>query len=147
MLKKFLLMLALMLAFTGCSSRRTEFGEMRVRVLDGLTDTPVRGAAITVPETGERLETDENGMTSYFSLPVIGDSEYDKLLENPDGRATLLVTKDGFTPYLLLYARVTAGCRRTCEILLFPDDGTLEVFTVIEAPSPEWARELASRYR
>ena len=102
---------------------------------------------VTVPETGERFYTGFTGCTEPMSMPVIPDGEYEKLLPSGSGRISLIVTAEGYTPYLLLYARVKPGEARNIEILLFPDDGTLGVFTVIEAPPSEWAEELVSRYR
>ena len=123
-------------------------GGMRVRVVDGYTDKPIEGAEVVVPETGARYHTDARGKTPKLNLPVIRDSEYDLLLENEQGRATLIVFAEGYTPYLLLYARVTPQKEREGPtVRLFPDDGTLPVFTVIEAPPPEWAEELVDKYR
>lgn len=146
MLKKILLMLAVLAAFTGCSKQAEELGAVRVRVLDGMTDTPISSACVTVPETCESFLTGEGGLTAKMELPVIRDPQYDLLLENPEGRITLIVRAEGYTPYLLLYARITPGCERTIEILLFPDDGTLPVFTVIEAPPAAWSEELLKKY-
>lgn len=146
MLKKYLLLIAALVLFSGCAAEKTECGALTVRVSDGFSGTPVEGAVISVPEAGATAVTDVSGIAAMDGLPVIGDSEYDRLLENPEGRITLLVTKEGYTPYLLLYARLTPGRRREVEILLFPDDGSLPVFTVIEAPDGSWCRELAEKY-
>ena len=119
---------------------------MRLRVLDGMTDFPIRGAEVVVPETGERFITDENGSTAEMVLPVIPDAEYDKLLINSEGRITFIVYAEGYVPLLLLYAR-TRQNRDVIEALLFRDDGTLPVFTVIEAPPTEWSEELVEKHR
>ena len=87
-----------------------------------------------------------DGSTCEMLLPVIPDSEYDKLLPSDSGRISFIVNAKGYTPYLLLYARVSPDETRQIDVLLFPDDGTLPVFTVIEAPEEEWCRELAERY-
>lgn len=131
----------------GCVKKPSpERGGMRVRVTDGMSGRPVAGACVTVPETGERIFTGADGTAVFEDLPVLPDSEYDALLPCPCGRVTLLVTAEGFTPYLLLYARVFPNESREVGILLFPDDGTLKTFSVIEAPPQEWCDELAERY-
>ena len=122
-------------------------GSVTVRVLDGFSDTPIEGAVVTVPETGARSVTGFGGCTEPMQLPVIPDGEYEKLLPSGSGRISLIVTAEGYTPYLLLYARVTPNEARSIEVLLFPADGTLPVFTVIEAPPQEWAEELVNKYR
>lgn len=141
------------LLFSCCAAKKipegivSGTGFIRVRVLDGMSETPLSNAEVVIPETGGRYKTGEKGLTSEIELPVIPDSEYDKLLPNAEGRITLLVLAEGYTPYLLLYARVKETECREIEILMFPADGTLPVFTVIEAPSQLWARELMDRYK
>lgn len=131
----------------GASSPAPSVGTLRLRVLDGFTDEPIAGAEIVIPETGGRFVTDGSGLTEKLELPVIPDAEYDRLLPSGEGRVTVIVLCPGYTPYLLLYARVTPGDERTPTVRLFPDDGTLPVFTVIEAPPPEWSEELVKKWR
>jgi hypothetical protein len=140
--------LFILILYCACSqNREPEHGLVRVLVKDGFSDTPVAGACVTVPETGGRYYTDDGGLTEPISVPVIPDTEYEKLLPSGEGRATLLVTAEGRTPYLLLYARIRPNEERTIEILLFPADGTLPVFTVIEAPGEGWCASFAERFR
>ncbi|MCR5808439.1 MAG: carboxypeptidase-like regulatory domain-containing protein [Clostridiales bacterium] len=120
---------------------------MRLCVRDGPADEPIYGACVVVPETGERFYTDENGLTPKMELPVIPDENLSGILPSRGGRITFIVYAEGYTPYLLLYARTFPGVRDTPTALLFPDDGTLPVFTVIEAPDEGWCRELAEKFR
>lgn len=137
---------ALLILAVFCSCRVHEEGVFRVHVADGFTDVPICGAEVVIPETGERFLTGENGATEEIRIPVIPDREYDSLLKNREGRATVIVYAEGYVPYILLYARVRAGERREPSILLFPADGSLPVFTVIEAPDEEWCERLAKEY-
>ena len=146
MLKKFLLILAVFVLFTDCSGKRTEYGSAQINVIDAMTDAPIAGAKVTVPETGESFFTDENGYTDRMRLPVVPDTEYGRLLEDGAGRITFIVRADGYTPFVLLYARIAPGCDRTIDVMLFDDDGTLPVFTIIEAPPAEWSEELMNKY-
>ena len=123
-----------------------ERGFIRVSVREGFTDRPIAGACVNIPEADARFFTDENGLTELIPVPVIPDPEYEKLLPSGVGRATLLVTAEGMTPYLLLCARITPNAERTVGILLFPADGTLPVFTVIEAPGEEWCESFAEKF-
>ena len=150
----FVLLFGIALVFTGCAEKKEPrknesevFGSMRLRVLDGMSNLPIAGAKVIVPETNTSYQTDVYGMTELMTLPVLPDSEYDLLLPSNDGRITFIVTAEGYTPYLLLYARVLPDTTRPApSILLFPDDGTLPVFTVIEAPASEWAAALVEKY-
>lgn len=150
----FVLLFGIALVFTGCAEKKEPcknesevFGSMRLRVLDGMSNLPIAGAKVIVPETNTSYQTDVYGMTDLMTLPVLPDSEYDLLLPSNDGRITFIVTAEGYTPYLLLYARVLPDTTRPApSILLFPDDGTLPVFTIIEAPASEWAAALVEKY-
>lgn len=137
--------IAAVLLLCSCS-RGQKTGVIRVRVLDGYTDLPIAGACVTVPETEERFITNSDGMTEAMRLPVMPDPQYDSLAPSASGRITLLVRAEGRTPYLLLYARVTPDSERRIDVLLFPDDGSIPVFTVIEAPDGEWCERLVQRY-
>lgn len=140
------LFIVLLFLLAACNKEPQAVSKLRVRVLDGFTDEPICRARVVVPETGEAFFTDENGLTGTMELPVIPDSEYDRMLPSGEGRITLIVYADGMTPYLLLYAR-TGRDREPISVRMFPDDGTLGVFTVIEAPPQKWAEELVNKYR
>lgn len=150
MIKKIFAILAIIILFCSCSgvpsSSVAPCCHMRLRVLDGMTDAPISGAEVVVPETGDRFITDENGSTVEMELPILPDTEYDKLLPSSEGRITFIVYAEGYVPLLLLYVR-TRQNRRTIDALMFNDDGTLPVFTIIEAPPAEWSRELIEKYR
>lgn len=123
-------------------------GRMRVRVLDGITDKPIPGASVVIPEADIRCRTDERGLTTVMELPCTVDEGLSSLLPYDEGRVTLLVYADGYIPYLLLYCRVLPGMeRQTPTIYMWPDDGSLPVFEVIEAPPLEWAAGLAEKFK
>ncbi|MCR5610318.1 MAG: carboxypeptidase-like regulatory domain-containing protein [Clostridiales bacterium] len=145
MFKKIFAIILLSALFSACVPSPVPTSGITLRVFDGMSGRPLPGARVVVPETGGEFFTDRSGCTEGMLLPVVHDSEYDRLLKSPSGRITFIVYADGYTPYLLLYART--GEDRAIDVNLFPDDGTLPVFTVIEAPSPEWARELVERYK
>ena len=138
--------------FFGCAgiksaaSHSAGCGILRVRVLDGFTDEPIEGASVTVPELGRSFPTGADGLTEGIETPVIPDGEYDRLLPSASGRATLIVRAEGYTPCLLLYVRVTPGLTRAPTVRMFPADGSLPVFTTIEAPDEEWCRALVDKY-
>ena len=123
------------------------YGEVTVRVCDGYTDLPIVGACVTVPETGASFTTSPDGRTGAMLLPVIPDAEYEHILPSGTGRVTLIVTAEGFTPCLMLYVRVSSGMSREISVLLFPADGSLSVFPLIEAPDEDWCLGVVEKYR
>jgi hypothetical protein len=150
-IKKAVLALALLFAaleISGCMrcAEDKKFGERIVCVRDGFTDEPIRGALVVIPEAGIETVTGPDGGTTVLRLPIIPDAEYEKLLPANEGRVTVLVYADGKTPYLLLYARVREGELRKPQVLMFPSDGSMEVFPVCEAPGMSWCEELARMY-
>ncbi|MBO4847706.1 MAG: hypothetical protein J5586_00950 [Clostridia bacterium] len=122
-------------------------GSVTVSVADGFTDAPIPGARVCVPETGGVFYTGADGATCEIRLPVIPDGEYEKLLPSGIGRATVVVTAEGYTPCLLLYVRIEPGVSRgPIPVLLFPDDGTLKTFSITESPPDWWTDALAEKY-
>lgn len=133
-------------ALSGCSGRRVRYGSIRVSVLDGFTDEPIPGACVIIPETGARYTSGADGSTPVIELPVLADSEYDRLLRSEKGRATVIVYSEGRTPCLMLYVRIEEGRCRSLTARMFPDDGSIAAFPVIESPDAGWCAELTEEY-
>ena len=119
-------------------------------VLDGITEAPISGAVICIPETEKTYQTDENGSAGIISVPVIRDERFDEILPKDWGEITLLVYKEGYAPYGLFYLRICEEqARNGPTIYLYPKDsfslGT--PFTIIENPEDTWARELLKKYQ
>lgn len=151
LVKRAFLLCVLVLAVSfnaGCGkeNRAESTGGIIVTVRDGFTNEPIEGAKVTVPEAGITALTGPDGSTEEITLPVFLDTEYEKLLPSHAGRVSVLASAEGKTPYLLLYARVHEGKTRKINVLLFPDDGSMKVFTVCEAPDMEWCEKLAEKY-
>ncbi|MBQ2517986.1 MAG: hypothetical protein II536_04080 [Clostridia bacterium] len=136
------------LAVSGCAGKPpgAQNANMIVCVRDGFTDEPITGARVVIPEAGVEALTGPDGKTEVLRLPVIRDAEYEKLLPSNEGRVTVLVYAEGMTPYLLLYARVRENELRQPEVLMFPADGSMEVFPVCEAPDMSWCEGLAKMF-
>lgn len=130
----------------GDASSPPPLASMRVTVKEGTSDLPIEGARVKVLETGEAYVTDARGSTEVMELPMTPDEQYERLLPSGTGRVTLLVTAEGMTPCLLLYVRVKAGELRGIETLLFPADGTLKVFSMVEAPETGWCEGILDKF-
>ena len=141
----FVIMIPMLLLPAACGECGA-FGELAVCVRDGFSDVPVPGARVCLPEADLSCVTDAQGRTPAMRVPVLPDSEYERLLPSGQGRVTVIVTAEGFTPCLLLYVRITKDLKRELEVLMFPADGSLSVFPVIEAPDEGWCRELVKKY-
>lgn len=153
-MKKFAVGIILVsLLFVSCTPNAVEVGPsevgyIRVQVLDGASSLPLYGAQVVIPEISGRFFTDRYGYTECITVPIIPDDRYDAMLPANEGRVTLIVSAEGMTTCLLLYVRVKPDEEREpIPVLMFPDDGTLEVFTMIEAPSEEWSRAFVDLYK
>lgn len=121
---------------------------LTVCVKDGFSGKAVSGAAVVIPETGDRLITDSEGFTPEASVPFIADEHYSRLQRQDSGIATVLIYRDGYVPYALFYLRTHAGERRTVTLYIFPDDGTMrEPFSVIESPDDAWISDFTEKFR
>ncbi|MEG1559863.1 MAG: hypothetical protein RRY79_01915 [Clostridia bacterium] len=145
--KRFALcIIAVVLAITAIVIEKCIFrpeGYMRVTVLDGFSNAPIKGARVYIPELNLTAYTDDSGKTDILKIPIKKEAHYEVLLEQDYGITTVLVYKDGYTPYGLFYAHVIAGeLRKGPNIYLFPYENGSSPFIVIESPDEEWAEKL-----
>ncbi len=129
---------------------KSDTAYLTVNVLEGYTETPVKGASVVVAETGKTYLTDANGMTDKIDVPVIRDTRFDGIMQKPWGEITLIVYKEGYIPYALFYLQVLGGqTREGVKILLFEEGQTesSEPFSIVEGPSRVWVNALIEMYR
>lgn len=123
-------------------------GSMQIEIADGQTEEPIAGATIVIPETKGTYVTGENGKTDVIALPLLEDDRFDKILTKPWGEVTLIIYKEGYTPYVLFYAQVWENQSRAGpKLYIFKDDGSSDPFSVIEGPQRLWVNELVEKYQ
>ncbi len=124
--------------------------KLRVEVVDGMTEAPVEGAKVVIPELGKAFDTDKTGMTGVIDVPFLPDKHYDEILPQPWGEITLLVYKQDYATYALFHCQVVAGqTRMGPKILLFKNSelSTDQPFSIIEGPNRIWVNELIKKYQ
>ena len=135
------------LLLCGCAPQKV--GQLSVLVLDGWTDAPVSEARVVVAETGEESITNAEGQTKPFTVPILHDQRFSKVLPQQWGAVTVLVYADGYYDCMMYAVRVNADTHRAAlPVRLFPGDGTMgeTPFLLVESPDSVWASELLRRF-
>ena len=120
-------------------------GSLIVEVVDGRTEEPLSGCSVFVLENRAYYATGADGRTQEIMVSAPRTEDYDGLLAQPWGEATLIVYREGYIPYALFGAQVTANeCREGPRIYLFEDDGSTQgrACSVIEGPQRDWVDQL-----
>ncbi len=123
----------------------TVTGTIRVTVLDGVTELPLPGAAVVIPELGKHFLANAQGVTEKIEVAAARDMRFDGIQKKDWGEVTLLIYCDGYIPFALFYTQVCENADRNGPtVYLFPEDGSMEgqSFTVVESPEEEWAKAL-----
>lgn len=124
--------------------------QLSVNVVEGYSEMPIENASVVVLETGKVYQTDANGYTQVFEVPVLRDTRFDDILSKPWGEVTLIIYKEGFMPYALFYLQVIDGqTREGVKILLFEQgvSKSSEPFSIIEGPNRLWVDKLIKMYQ
>lgn len=135
---------------TSTTSGQAAPAKLRVEVVDGMTETPIEGATVVIPELGKAFDTDKTGKTGVIDVPFLPDKHYDGILPQPWGEITLLVYKQDYATYALFHCQVVAGqTRMGPKILLFKNAelSTTQPFSIIEGPNRIWVNELIKKYQ
>jgi len=149
-MKRFLLLLPmLLLGICFLLLRDTQKAILSVRVVDGMTDTPLDGAEVVIAETGNRYPTDMDGLTERIAVPFIPEAIADTK-RAPWREVTVLVYRDGYYTAALYHVSLAAGeVREGLTVRLFADDASMDdrPFVLIEAPPTDWSRALIERFK
>lgn len=139
-----LLGLVIYVAFKG-----REYGHIDAAVVDAYTMEPIEGAILVFPDCGKQAITDKAGRAQVFGLPIHKHEQQNRLLPQPYGECTILVYREGYIPYALFYVQLQPGrIRSGPTIFLFRYyEGAPPAITIVEAPTDEWAWELAEKFR
>ena len=121
-------------------------GSIQICVCDGFTEEPIANARVVIPETGDELYTDSNGLTNPLEVPYLTDEHYKHISPQDYGRITVIVYADGYIPYAIFFVHVHKNENRLINTWLFEDDGTSDPFVIIESPDTKWANELIRSY-
>lgn len=121
-------------------------GILQVEVVDGASEAPLKDAVIMIPELDRSFTTDSDGKAS-MELPILSDADMKKVLPQPWGEVTLIVTREGYIPYVLFHTQVWPGeIRPGPKVYMFSEGANTQPFSVVEAPQRAWVNELVKKY-
>lgn len=132
------------------SAGYTDQGIFRLRVLDAVTNQPVAGAEVVLPQTGQVFSTDSNGQTPEISVPVLADARLDGVHKQDWGGVCVLVYANGYIPYALFDMQVESNKKRAGPTVLIFQQGTTQTddpFSIVEGPQRAWVNALVEKYR
>ena len=127
----------------------TPSGSLVARVLDVRNLSPIEGAVVVVPETGERYVTGTDGRTPVITVPLIKDVRFDKVSPKPWGEISLIAYKQGYLPYAVFYLQIHENQRRNGPnlYLIRPEDTAAKgAISIIEGPAQDWVQAIVEKY-
>ena len=144
-----ILLCCIYIILSGFLSDSHKHGSIRICVLDGFGKFPIENAKVVIPETGDELYTNADGLTEKVNVPVLRDIHYDGILRQNYGRITVLVYAQGYVPYGIFFVQIESDTDRLINAWVFENDGIEEQdpFVIIESPDTEWANELIRSYQ
>jgi hypothetical protein len=124
--------------------------QLQIRVVDATTQRGIPGAGCTIGETGDRVETDANGVAPTIDAPVFRNPRLEQMLAELHGQLTLLCYKNGYRDSIYMGVRMHDGLVTEPEVWMYavgPGDRRIEP-TLYQVPIHRvWRIELADKYR
>lgn len=123
---------------------------LHVRVVDEISLKPVPGAGCILPETNQRVETDEKGLTPIIRAPVLRNPRRDDLVGELAGELTMICYKNGYRDSIVTGIRMYDDTETQFELFMTPigpKDKRIEPTFHHIAPHRLWQVQLADRFR
>ena len=125
-------------------------GNLRLHVVDSKTGKGIPGAGCVVTETGDRVETDANGVAPTIQQPVFRNPRLEQLLAELHGQLNVICYKNGYRDSIYMGVRMHEGKTSEPEVWMYPigpGDRRIEP-TLFQMPIHRiWRIQLADRYR
>lgn len=123
---------------------------LKIRVMDAITLKGIDGAGCTIGETGDRIETDRQGIAPEIQAPVFRDPRLEQMLAELHGQLTVLCYKNGYRDSVYMGVRMHEGSTTETEVWMYPvgqGDRRVEP-TLYQVPIHRlWRIQLADKYR
>lgn len=124
--------------------------KLQIRVMDATTMKGVPGAGCTIGETGDRVETDDNGVAPTIDAPIFRNPRLEEMLAQLHGQLTVLCYKNGYRDAIHMGVRMHEGVETEPEVWMYkvgPGDRRIEP-TLYQMPIHRvWQIKLADKYR
>lgn len=123
---------------------------LHVRVVDATTMKPIPGAGCVIPETNQRIETDEKGLSPIIRAPVLRDPRQDELVAELHGEIALICYKNGYRDAITTGIRMYDDTATQFQVSMTPfgpRDKRIEPTLYHLPPHRLWQINVADRYR
>lgn len=124
--------------------------KLRVHVIDGRTNRPLKGAEVVVIETEQRMRTDSNGYTPWIDAPVFRNPKYRPMIAELHGQLGLIVYKNGYRDSIHLGVRMHEDIEQQTTVWMYkigPQDRRIEPVLYQEPYHHIWLIRLADKFR
>jgi hypothetical protein len=119
-------------------------------VVDATTMKGINGAGCTIGETGDRVETDAQGMAPAIDAPIFRNPRLEQMLAELHGQLVVLCYKNGYRDSIYMGVRMHENTTTETEVWMYPygpRDRRIEP-TLYQVPIHRvWRIELADKYR
>ncbi|HYF90864.1 MAG TPA: hypothetical protein VD969_01320 [Symbiobacteriaceae bacterium] len=123
---------------------------LQLRVVDAISQKGIPGAGCTIGETGDRIETDAEGIAPTIDAPVFRNPRLEQMLAELHGQLTVLCYKNGYRDSIYMGVRMHEGTTTETEVWMYPvgaGDRRVEP-TLYQVPIHRlWRIQLADKYR
>lgn len=89
---------------------------LRLRVVDAHTMQPIAGAGCVVAETGDRVETGEDGVTPVINAPIFRHPRLEQMLAQLHGQLTVICYKKGYRDAIYMGVRMHEDTMTDTEV-------------------------------
>lgn len=123
---------------------------LRIHVIDGRTQQPIRGAEVVLIETEQRLTTRTDGYTEWFDAPVVRNPRYRPMVAELHGQLGVIVYRNGYRDAIHLGIRLHEGIPAESTVWMYqlgPGDRRIEPVLYQVPYHHIWLVELADKFR
>jgi hypothetical protein len=93
---------------------------LKLTVVDAHTMKGIPGAGCVVAETGQRIETDENGVAPTIQAPIYRNPRLEELMAELHGQLNVICYKDGYRDAIYMGVRMHPGETTETQIWMYP---------------------------
>ena len=127
-----------------------EYTKIQVQVLEETTLKPIDNATVCVVENRHYENTNIHGRTSYITVPIKPNNNFDISYKRNYGEITLLVYKSGYADYLSFYNIVKSEQTKVGIIIKLRPIVNLEDLKptiTMNFPDSDWCENLIKLYK
>lgn len=127
-----------------------ETAPLVIRVVDTTTMQGIPGAGCVIPETNQRIETDDKGVSPIIRAPVLRNPRQDELVAELSGELAVICYKNGYRDAITTGVRMFEDTATQFEVRMTPfgpRDKRIEPTYRHVQPHQLWQTALTDRFR